>query len=239
MADKVVLDGELSLNIPLDGEAGTVIKVGHDTGIDTIVFNADYTLTFNMTNGETFTTGSIRGEQGQTGAKGDKGDAGDDYILTQQDKEDIANLIEKPWELIEDFTLEEESGFDKSAEPDGTPYNFRSAYIRITVPPNSTIMSSGYGRWYFVDENGISITAETGRYNNNVNQRCKTILIERNANMAFANYNSYTATGDRGMWGYKNITGISFNFGNIRRIYTNTQDNEPAGARIEIYAQRA
>lgn len=39
--------------------------------------------------------------------------------------------------------------------------------------------------------------------------------------------------------GYKNINGISFNYGNIRRIYTNAQDKEPAGARIEIYAQRA
>lgn len=94
MADRIVLDGELSLNIPLDGEVGTVIEVGHDTGIDTIVFNSDYTLTFNMTNGETFTTGSIRGEQGQTGAKGDKGDAGDDYILTQADKAEIAGLVD-------------------------------------------------------------------------------------------------------------------------------------------------
>lgn len=94
--NEVVLDGELSLNIPLDGEVGTVIEVGHNTGIDTIVFNADYTLTFNMTNGETFTTGSIRGEQGQTGAKGDKGDAGDDYILTQADKAEIAGMVAIP-----------------------------------------------------------------------------------------------------------------------------------------------
>lgn len=93
MADRIVLDGELSLNIPLDGEVGTVIEVGHDTGIDTIVFNADYTMTFNMTNGETFTTGSIRGEQGD---KGDKGDAGDDYILTQADKQEIASLVDIP-----------------------------------------------------------------------------------------------------------------------------------------------
>lgn len=94
MANRIVLDGELSLNIPLDGEVGTVIEVGHNTGIDTIVFNADYTLTFNMTNGETFTTGSIRGEQGETGAKGDKGDAGDDYVLTQADKQEIAGLVD-------------------------------------------------------------------------------------------------------------------------------------------------
>lgn len=91
--DKIVLDGELSLNIPMDGEVRAVIEVGHNTGIDTIVFNPDYTLTFNMTNGETFTTGSIRGEQGAQGAKGD---AGDDYVLTEQDKEDIAELVDAP-----------------------------------------------------------------------------------------------------------------------------------------------
>lgn len=94
MAGKeVVLDGELTLLNQLDGEAGTVIDVGHDTGIDTIVFNSDYTLTFNMTNGETFTTGSIRGEQG---AKGDKGDKGDNYVLTQADMEHIASLVDIP-----------------------------------------------------------------------------------------------------------------------------------------------
>ena len=67
MGNEIVIDGEVNLDIPIDGVAVTVIEVGHDTGIDTIVFNADYTLTFNMTNGETFTTGSIRGEQGESG----------------------------------------------------------------------------------------------------------------------------------------------------------------------------
>ena len=93
MSDTVILDGELSLTNMLDGEAGTVIEVGHGTGIDTIVFNSDYTLTFNMSNGETFTTGSIRGEQGQQGAKGEQGD---DYVLTEQDKEDISELVNVP-----------------------------------------------------------------------------------------------------------------------------------------------
>ena len=93
MSDTVILDGELSLTNQLDGEAGTVIEVGHGTGIDTIVFNSDYTLTFNMSNSETFTTGSIRGEPGQQGAKGEQGD---DYVLTAQDKQDIANLVDIP-----------------------------------------------------------------------------------------------------------------------------------------------
>ena len=90
MSDRVVLDGELSLTNMLDGVAGTVIEVGHNTGIDTIVFNSDYTLTFNMTNGETFTTGSIRGEQGQ------QGESGDDYVLTQADKAEIAGMVDAP-----------------------------------------------------------------------------------------------------------------------------------------------
>lgn len=36
------------------------------------------------------------GPQGLKGDKGDKGDPGDDYILTQQDKEDIAGLVDVP-----------------------------------------------------------------------------------------------------------------------------------------------
>ena len=36
------------------------------------------------------------GETGPQGLKGDKGDPGDDYILTQQDKEDIAGLVDVP-----------------------------------------------------------------------------------------------------------------------------------------------
>lgn len=96
MSDTVILDGELSLTNMLDGVAGTVIEVGHDTGIDTIVFNSDYTLTFNMTNGGTFTTGSIRGEQGEQG---------DDYVLTEQDKQDIANLVPAPEVPVEDVQI--------------------------------------------------------------------------------------------------------------------------------------
>ena len=102
MSDTVTLDGELSLTNVLDGEAGTVIEVGHGTGIDTIVFNSDYTLTFNMSDGSTFTTGSIRGEQGQQGAKGEQGD---DYVLTAQDKQDIANLVPAPEVPVEDVQI--------------------------------------------------------------------------------------------------------------------------------------
>lgn len=45
--------------------------------------------------GETGATGPM-GPQGDRGPKGDKGDPGDDYTLTQQDKEDIAGLVDTP-----------------------------------------------------------------------------------------------------------------------------------------------
>ncbi|MCH5297803.1 MAG: metallophosphoesterase [Ruminococcus sp.] len=57
-------------------------------------------ITFSKTDGKssTFTirNGSKgdKGEKGDTGAKGDKGDKGDSYILTAQDKNDIASLVD-------------------------------------------------------------------------------------------------------------------------------------------------
>ena len=95
MADRIVLDGELSLNIPLDGEVGLMSLI--EVGISEIRFNSDYTITFVMTDGRTFTSEPVRGESGAKGDKGDKGDtgdAGDDYVLTQQDKEDIVGLVD-------------------------------------------------------------------------------------------------------------------------------------------------
>ena len=41
------------------------------------------------------------GPQGLKGDKGDKGDPGDDYILTQQDMEDIAGLVDIPVEDVQ------------------------------------------------------------------------------------------------------------------------------------------
>lgn len=64
-----VLDGT-------DGEDGR--------GIASAVLNADYTLTLTYTDGTSYTTPSIRGLQGEPG---------DDYVLTAQDKADIADIV--------------------------------------------------------------------------------------------------------------------------------------------------
>lgn len=99
--DKIVLDGELSLNIPLDGEVGLMSLI--EVGISEIRFNSDYTITFVMTDGRTFTSEPVRGESGAKGEKGDKGDPGNDYNLTEQDKQDIAGLVDTP---VDDVQLD-------------------------------------------------------------------------------------------------------------------------------------
>lgn len=53
-------------------------------GIKSITQNEDYTLTITLNDGTTYTTTSIKGEDGQ------------DYILTEQDKQDIAGLVDTP-----------------------------------------------------------------------------------------------------------------------------------------------
>lgn len=159
--DEVILDGDLSLDIPLDGDAQLDLQLDGavglltliEAGIAQIIFNDDYTITFVLTDGRRFTTGSIRGTVGEKGDKGDKGDTGergekgeqgergpqgetgaqgiqgekgdkgdtgatgergpqgetgptgpqgpkgdpgDDYVLTAQDKSDIAGLVDVP-----------------------------------------------------------------------------------------------------------------------------------------------
>lgn len=53
-------------------------------GIKSITQNQDYTLTITLNDGTTYTTTSIKGEDGQ------------DYVLTEQDKQEIAGLVDTP-----------------------------------------------------------------------------------------------------------------------------------------------
>ena len=53
-------------------------------GIQSTVLNDDYTLTITYTDGNSVTTASIRGEQGEPG---------NDYVITQNDYNAIANIV--------------------------------------------------------------------------------------------------------------------------------------------------
>lgn len=69
----------------LKGDKGDTGATG--VGIASTVLNNDYTLTITLTDGTSYTTPSIRGA---------KGEQGDDYVLTNQDKADIAALVTLP-----------------------------------------------------------------------------------------------------------------------------------------------
>ena len=103
MSDRVVLDGDLSLSNVLDGQGGTYsrydwrgysayeIAVQHGyTGTE-----EEWLASLHGADGATGPQGET-GATGQQGPKGDKGDPGDDYTLTEQDKQEIAGLVDTP-----------------------------------------------------------------------------------------------------------------------------------------------
>lgn len=140
MSDRVVLDGDLSLSNPLDGDALLNVQMDGQGGVYSrydwrgysayeIAVQHGYTGTEEEwlaslhgadgatgPQGETGATGpqgpkgdvGETGPQGQTGTtgpqgpKGDKGDPGDDYILTEQDKQEIAGLVDT---LVDDVQI--------------------------------------------------------------------------------------------------------------------------------------
>lgn len=72
-------------------EIKTILTGDTGNGIADAVFNDDYTLTLKWTNGETFTTPSLRGAigpqgiEGPQGIQGPKGEKGDSLTITYQD----------------------------------------------------------------------------------------------------------------------------------------------------------
>lgn len=125
MSDRVVLDGELSLTNPLDGDALLNVQMDGQGGVYSrydwrgysayeIAVQHGYTGTEEEwlaslhgadgatgPQGETGATGpqgpkGDKGETGPQGIQGSKGDPGDDYTLTEQDKQEIAGMVDTP-----------------------------------------------------------------------------------------------------------------------------------------------
>lgn len=76
-------------------------------GITGAVHNEDDTLTLSFTDGTSYTTGSLRGRPGDKGDPGEDGKDGADYVLTDADIEQIAQLItdEKIADSVNDLVL--------------------------------------------------------------------------------------------------------------------------------------
>ena len=167
-------------------------------------------------------------------------------VYTEEAKVAIQKMLgiyEPPYELLNNFTLEEESGFDLTADMDDTPYDLRNVFIYVFYPSNLTAVTTGYGRYRCYDSNGKNTNAETERYSTNTAAMYKYITVERKANLAFSNFTDKQTTGGSVAWRIKNmndsgiVSGVSIDLGNIVRIAC--IDPEPAGTQIKIYGQRA
>lgn len=73
------------------------------------------------------------GEQGPVGPQGPKGEDGKDYVLTDQDKQEIAELSQKPWRLIQDIDVTEELGsLSITVDSDGNPFEVEDIYVEMS-----------------------------------------------------------------------------------------------------------
>lgn len=115
MSDTIVIDGEVSLDIPVDGEYDKVIGIPGPKGDKGDQGEPGP----KGDKGDTGATGEQgpkgdKGDTGSAGPQGPKGDSGDDYILTSSDKADIANLVLSELNSEEwVFTLEDDSTVTK------------------------------------------------------------------------------------------------------------------------------
>ena len=124
MSDRVVLDGDLSLSNVLDGQGGTYSRYdwrgysAYEIAVQEgfVGTKAEWLASLQGATGpkgdqgvqgqtgpqgpkgDTGETGpqGPAGQQGPQGIQGPKGDPGDDYVLTEQDKQEIAGLVDTP-----------------------------------------------------------------------------------------------------------------------------------------------
>lgn len=146
--------------------------------------------------------------------------------------------IDEPYELIDSFTIDEESVFyvDREVEPDGTAYNFKKVMVRITS------------------------------YNTNMSGLCRIVSCHRNDNYKFnSNYSAmffnsgynqtYVFAGKRnGFWlteavisntngitrsVFSDVDTISTTYNLITGLRIQFNDKFIVGTKIEIYGVRS
>lgn len=151
----------------------------------------------------------------------------------------MLGIYQAPWELLDTITLTEEGRIDISYDGNGNPLNAIAAFIRVTYPNGTAAASTGYGRYYFKDENDVELITETGKNTAITSQSTKVMLAQKYGNMGIVNLAKVGSDAGSIAWAVKAQTGIKFEFGNIRRIYMNANDVEPAGVTIQVYIRPA
>lgn len=79
-----------------------------------------------------------QGPQGEPGPQGEQGPPGDDYVLTEQDKQEIANIVTTP-RLIANITLSEEvQSVEITEDQEGQPFSLKNLLIITRVNGSAT-----------------------------------------------------------------------------------------------------
>ena len=178
MSDRVVLDGELSLTNQLDGQGGTynrynwrgysAYEIAVQEGFEGT--KAEWVASLQGATGpkgdqgiqgiqgpkgDTGATGP-QGQTGSTGPQGPKGDPGDDYTLTEQDKQDIANLVPAPEVPVEDVQINGTSIVTDGVANVPIASSSDLGVVRSRVGDNGIqILSNGYLGTYVASDSDI------------------------------------------------------------------------------------
>lgn len=163
MSDRVVLDGELSLSNVLDGQGGTynrydwrgysAYEVAVQEGF--VGTKAEWLASLQGADGATGPQGETgaTGPQGPQGIQGPKGDPGDDYNLTEQDKQDIAGMVDVP---VEDVQINGTSILQDGVANVPIASSSDLGVVRSRVGDNGIqILSNGYLGTYVASDSDI------------------------------------------------------------------------------------
>ena len=132
-----------------EGDAGV-----DGVGIEDVVDNGDGTLTFNLTNGESYTTDDLTGSQGPQGEQGIQGPKGETGAIGPQGPqgEPGPNLIVAMGSISQDGTILEGYNVD-NVTWDGSWYHITltgitytgAGYVTLVTPYWNTIATPVYG----------------------------------------------------------------------------------------------
>ena len=149
MADRVVLDGELSLTNPLDGDALLNVQMDGQGGVysryDWRGYSAyEIAVRHGYTGTEEEWLASLHGTDGQDG---------DDYTLTEQDKQEIAGMVDTP---VDDVQINGTSILSNGVANVPIASNSALGAVRSRVGDNGIqILGSGYLVTYVATDSDV------------------------------------------------------------------------------------
>lgn len=112
--------------------------------------------------------GDFKGDTGPQGPQGEQGPPGEDYVLTEQDKKDIAKLVNVPPEKIikiaDVITTEEIASFETDTDMDGNPFSVNN--LLIILKAKATSSNPGKNSWRLYCNNNLDNAITGIRYNN-------------------------------------------------------------------------